>query len=144
MTKEIKKKVTPPKKSPKQEDKDWLSRLEDYISQHERVFLFVTLALTLLLSFLMFDVKMSEGNDDSDYIEGAFKFSRDASSYYNTKAPLYPMLLSVPVTIWGINVPLLKSFQYCLILASAICTLSGIQKNSAIYYFIWCIALHCN
>ena len=111
MTKEIKKKVTPPKKSPKQEDKDWLSRLEDYISQHERVFLFVTLALTLLLSFLMFDVKMSEGNDDSDYIEGAFKFSRDASSYYNTKAPLYPMLLSVPVTIWGINVPLLKSLS---------------------------------
>jgi len=90
---------------------DAVPGFEKFAVKHEKILFWVSLCLAFVLSVMLFDVKMSEGNDDSDYIEGAFKFSKDFKSYYNVKAPLYPMLLSIPVSIWGMNVPLLKSFS---------------------------------
>lgn len=93
-----------------------LNRLESFLERNEKVIFYTTLLLSLVFSVLLFDVKMSEGNDDSDYIEGAYKFSNDYKSYYNSKAPLYPMVLSVPVSFFGINVPLLKSLSIIFML----------------------------
>ncbi|MBK7854888.1 MAG: hypothetical protein IPJ79_08270 [Bacteroidetes bacterium] len=53
-----------------------LNRLESFLERNEKVIFYTTLLLSLVFSVLLFDVKMSEGNDDSDYIEGAYKFSR--------------------------------------------------------------------
>lgn len=91
--------------------KSLVEKLEIWMEGKANILLIAALLLSLVFSFLLFDVKMSEGNDDSEYIEGAFKFSKDITSFFSSKAPLYPIVLSLPVILFGINVILLKSLS---------------------------------
>lgn len=86
-------------------------RLEWWLEKRSKGLLVFTISISLIFSFLMFDIKMSEGNDDSEYIEGAYKIAKDVESYFNSKAPLYPIILSLPVKLFGINVAILKSLS---------------------------------
>lgn len=72
--------------------------------------LMVTLCtVSFIFSLLLFDVKISEGGDDATYIEAAYNYANDFFNYHFTyNAPLYPMLLSIPVKIFGINLKILK------------------------------------
>ena len=72
-----------------------LIKLENFLQKNETIIFFSLLLVSLIFSVLLFDIKMSEGNDDSDYIEGAFKLTKDFSSYYSTKAPLYPIFFKL-------------------------------------------------
>ncbi len=88
-----------------------LQQLENWFAAHQRIILPVSLVVSFIFSLLLFDVKISYSNDDSLYIEGAFNFSQDIHHAFTENAPLYPLLLSIPVKIWGINVILLKSIS---------------------------------
>jgi len=76
-------------------------------------FLFIhSLVLSLLFSLLLFSVRISEGGDDSTYIQAAYSYSKNFFHYYfSFNAPLYPMFLSLPVAIFGLNVVVLKMFS---------------------------------
>ena len=109
--KEVVAKKSNTKTANKSSSETTLVKLENFLLKNETIIFFSILLVSLIFSVLLFDIKMSEGNDDSDYIEGAFKLTKDFSSYYSTKAPLYPIFLSLPVSIWGINLPILKSLS---------------------------------
>jgi hypothetical protein len=74
----------------------------------QKMFLFIFL-LCLIFSIFLFNVKIDEGGDDSTYIEAGYKYAKNFANYYfSFNAPLYPMFLSIPIKIFGINLILLK------------------------------------
>lgn len=127
----IKKTAGPPPKKAAQagvQNKTLAEKLESWLEKRSKSLLIITLGISLIFSFLMFDIKMSEGNDDSEYIEGAYKFARNAESYFNSKAPLYPIILSVPVKFFGIKIPILKSLSVIFQLLQIIFLYAAFRK----------------
>jgi len=86
-----------------------LNRLESFLERNEKIIFYATLLLSLVFSVLLFDVKMSEGNDDSMYIEVAHAFAKDFSKNESVNAPFYSILLSFFIRLFGVNVIMLKS-----------------------------------
>jgi hypothetical protein len=64
--------------------------------------------LSLIFAFFLFNTKISEAHDDALYTEAAYDFSKDFFGSYTTYAPLYPMVLSILVKFFGINIIILK------------------------------------
>lgn len=95
-------------------------RWEKWISNNSNITCISLVILSLLFSVLLFDVKISEANDDSLYIEGAYNFSKDIHHEFTANAPLYPLLLSIPVKIFGINLIVLKSLSILFFLLSQV------------------------
>lgn len=88
------------------------------LSKHPKFFL-LTLPMLLagMFGFLLFDVKISEGNDDSMYIEAAWNYSQDFTGYfYRANAPLYPMLLGIITMFTGLNLIVYKIINSLLFL----------------------------
>lgn len=83
---------------------------ENLVNNKTNAPLIFFLVINVLGSILLFDVKLSIGGDDSYYILRAYEFLKEGK-FPTFQGPLYPMLLSLPVSIWGINVPLLKSLS---------------------------------
>ncbi len=55
---------------------------------------------------------MSTGFDDSMYIESGYNYAKDFFGFWHgANAPLYPMILALPIKLFGINVILLKSLS---------------------------------
>lgn len=137
----------PPKKpSPSAFQKKTLAeRMEEWLEKRSKLLLLITLFISLIFSFLMFDIKMSEGNDDSEYIEGAYKFAKEAGSYFSSKAPLYPIILSIPVKFFGINVPLLKSLSVIFQLLQIVFLYAAFRKlipNLILFFILIFIAIN--
>ncbi|MEO5571870.1 MAG: glycosyltransferase family 39 protein [Bacteroidia bacterium] len=88
-----------------------LAGLENWCSEHQKVILPVVLLTSFLFSLLLFDVKISEANDDSLYIEGGYNFAQDIHHAFTANAPLYPLLLSIPIKLFGLHLVLLKSIS---------------------------------
>ena len=82
--------------------------------KHHITAIFITV-LSLLFSLLMFDAKVSTGYDDSTYIKVGYLYSQDFFNYFFTsQAPLFGMVLALPVSIFGINIIALKLFNVFL------------------------------
>lgn len=95
----------PASKNPLPVPKDWtLSPI------HRWLFLFVLPFSTgLLFAILLFDVKISEGNDDSMYIEAAWNYAQNFTGFFHgANAPLYPMFLGLVTKIAGLNLIVYK------------------------------------
>jgi hypothetical protein len=67
----------------------------------------VFFALSVLFTFLLFDLRVSVGGDDSLYIIRAHDFIQDFR-YPSFQGPLYPIVLSIFVGVFGINLFVLK------------------------------------
>ena len=96
-----------------------LSMLERWnvkLKSKQKVILYISLGLSLLFSIFLFDVKVSEMNDDSMYIEGGFTFVQNIHQTASAVAQLYPLLLSVPIRFFGVNLILLKSLSVVFML----------------------------
>ncbi len=86
--------------------------LERHLESWRTAYIFAILALATLCSLLLFDVKISTANDDSVYIEAAFNYTKNFFGYfYSGNAPLYPLILWLPVQFMGINVVFLKAMS---------------------------------
>lgn len=91
--------------------KSLFDNLEAFFQKNQVPFFAITGILSLLFGLFLFDVKISEANDDSLYVEAGYNFARDFRNYYTANAPLYPMLLSIPIRFAGLNIILLKFFS---------------------------------
>lgn len=74
------------------------------------------LVLATTVSLLLFDFKIGVGGDDSAYIKRAFDLANDGA-FPSFQGPLYPMVLSVFVLIFGIQIPLFKLMSLLFMLA---------------------------
>ncbi len=92
--------------------KDLFTRLNDYLDARKGMWGIGITALSLILSLCMFNAKISIGHDDALYIEAAKSYADNFFTYfYTANAPLYMILMALPVKIWGVNVIVLKIFS---------------------------------
>jgi hypothetical protein len=100
----------------KPEPQGLLNRLDNYFSGKRKFWFLACCGLCFLFSILLFDVKISNANDDAWYVEGAFKLTKDIRNLYAANAPLYALILSVPISILGVKIILLKSLSLIFML----------------------------
>ncbi|MBR9860490.1 hypothetical protein GYB22_07015 [bacterium] len=120
MAKKQKQKVkkTEPKKVVEKKS-SLFERLESWMDKRHHLIALVITAIALVLSFLMFNAKISTGLDDSTYIEQGYKYSKDFfNHFFTSQAPFYAMVLAFPIAIWGINIVLLKVITVMFFVAS--------------------------
>ncbi len=105
MSKEIKKS----KKTLSSTKKSFFERVENWFKENEKKTLYGALILSLFLSFISFNARISEAHDDALYLEAGWRFVHEFPTYFYTQnAPLYPMFLGLMVKLVGFKLILFK------------------------------------
>lgn len=89
---------------------DFLDALNIFFKKFAPLFFWLGLGMTILFSLLLFNLKVSDGGDDSSYIVRAYEFVKNGV-FPTFQGPFYPMMLSIIVLFFGVNVGLLKFFS---------------------------------
>ena len=87
--------------------KDLLEIIDTFFHKRQNRWFWIFFALSVLFTFLLFDLRVSVGGDDSQYIIKAHDFI-NSFKYPSFQGPLYPMILSIFVGTFGINLFVLK------------------------------------
>lgn len=91
---------------------------ESHLKVHHKKYILIIVLLAAILSFLNFDNKISTANDDALYIEAGANYAKNFFRYFYTEtAPLYPIMLSILIKIFGVKLFILKTFSivfFCL------------------------------
>lgn len=94
-------------KTPVRPSGDLLDIIDNYLNNKDRALFWIFFTLSLLFTFLLFDLRVSVGGDDSTYIIKADDFIKNFK-YPAFQGPLYPIVLSPFIAVFGINLPVLK------------------------------------
>jgi hypothetical protein len=97
--------------------KTLFDRLDSYFERKHRVISGIIFGLSILFSILLFDAKINMMGDDSEYIMYGYKFANDFA-FPGYRGPLYPILLSPFIALFGINIVLLKLLSVILLVGS--------------------------
>jgi len=132
------------------ESKDLLRTIDSFLDKRLAWLIWVILGITFLFSLILFDSRVSLSGDDSFYIIRASEFIH-SFKYPGFQGPLYPMVLSVFVAIFGISLVPLKvlslvfviGFMYIFFIAFRsripstllVITLLALSINSFILYY---------
>ncbi len=92
-----------------------LETLDRFFTKYSKIFFWTGFGMTLLFALLLFDMRVSDGGDDSAYIVRAYEFIHHGT-FPSFQGPLYPILLSFFVLIFGVKVSLLKLLSLASIL----------------------------
>lgn len=84
--------------------------LEGWFGKNSTKLFYMLLLLSTVFSLLLFDSKVSEGGDDSSYIQRAWSLLHEGTYPY-FQGPGYPVFLSLFVKIFGLDVIALKFFS---------------------------------
>jgi len=95
--------------------KDLFSKLNVYLDNRLSWLIWVILGVTFVFSLLLFDSRVSLSGDDSFYIIRASDFIH-SFKYPGFQGPLYPIVLSVWIAVFGISLVPLKFFSLILIM----------------------------
>ncbi|HYX07907.1 MAG TPA: hypothetical protein VE912_14345 [Bacteroidales bacterium] len=91
--------------------------LNAFFERHQMKFFWVFMMLATIFSLLLFDKRVSPGGDDSMYIIRAYDFIHKFV-YPSYQGPLYPIVLSPFVLIFGVNIIPLKALSLVFIIGS--------------------------
>lgn len=95
------------------------NRIEAFFEKRHHLVAWIITGVSLLMSFMMFDAKISMGLDDSTYIQEGWKYSKDFfGHFFTSQAPFYAMVLALPISIFGINLVVLKGINVLFFVAS--------------------------
>jgi hypothetical protein len=86
---------------------DFLDKLDAFLLKRINFFFWLGTIFTVLFTFLLFELKVSPGGDDSAYVLKAYDLIKEFK-YPSFQGPLYPFVLAPFVAIFGVNLPLLK------------------------------------
>ncbi len=90
-------------------------RMDGFFEKRLSLFFSLSLIITAILGFYLFDVRISEGGDDSGYIENAKRFM-DGLAYPGFHGAFYSIFLSWVMRIFGFKVLLFKFTSYLFLL----------------------------
>ena len=93
-----------------------IDKLDVYFGKNINVIFVISLILTIVLGLYLFDVKIDEGGDDSDYILSAKRFL-EGRNFPTWHGSFYPIFLSLPMIIFGVNVIAFKVISLLCIIA---------------------------
>lgn len=114
---------------------DFFGKLNNFLEKNQKILFWVTCIVAFITSLLLFDLKVSKGGDDAAYIVRAINFVNDFE-FPSFQGPLYPMLLSLPVFLFGVKLPLLKSISVIFIIGQFVFLFKAFRKNipNTIFY----------
>jgi hypothetical protein len=112
----------------KNKAKDLLTIVDGFIGRHTDIIFLLSLVFTIVFSILLFDLKISEGGDDSDYILGAKKFLEGTQFPY-WHGSFYPIFLGIVLLIFGFNVAIFKIFSFLFIILHLIFFYYALKKR---------------
>ncbi len=108
-----------------------MQNIIDSIRRHSDVIAIAILVLTALTTFLLFNVRMSEGGDDSGYICRALDLLQ-SGRYPNYQGPLYPIILSVFIAIAGsVKVVMLKVTSLVFLVGGQALFYFGLRRSTS-------------
>lgn len=97
--------------------KSFLSILDTFLEKHLSKFFSLSILLTVIFGFYLFELRISEGGDDSFYIESAKKFL-DGTAWPGWHGPFYPIFLSWIMGIFGFKLFLFKLTSYLFLIGA--------------------------
>ncbi len=103
-------------------------RLERFIQDHDWFIFWAILALATGLGLALYDPRVSLAGDDSTYILAARSFIKEFT-FPGFQGPLYPIVLSVVVAIFGISLTPLKLFSLLALLGFMFMTFITFRKR---------------
>jgi len=90
--------------------RDLLGRMDSFFDKRLGLLIWVILGITFVFSLLLFDSRVSLSGDDSFYIIRASDFIH-SFKFPGFQGPMYPIVLSLFVAVFGINIVVLKVFS---------------------------------
>ncbi len=118
----------PGKEKKIKQKEDFLDRINNGLSKRDNVIFIILFFCNIIFAFLLFNFKVHEGGDDSAYILRAFRFVNELR-FPSFQGPLYPIVLSLFVWIFGLNVTLLKALSTVFILVHLIFFFKAYRNN---------------
>ncbi len=94
-------------------------KIESWLRDRSALIFYILIGVFVVLSFLFFNVRVSITGDDSTYITRAINFW-SSGKFPDYQGPLYPIVLSLFVGVFGMNVILLKLTSFLFLLGSFI------------------------
>jgi hypothetical protein len=110
------------------ESRDFADNLDQYFTKNAKLFLYLSLFLSILFSILLFDVKPGIGGDDSSYIIRTYNLVKEGT-FPSFQGPMYPFVLAPFIALFGIKLPLLKSLSLIFIVLSIYFTYKAFEKK---------------
>jgi hypothetical protein len=104
---------------PSTQKRDILDFLDNFFQKKLNFFFWFGIILTGLFTFLLFEVKVGPGGDDSAYLQRAFDFIHEFK-FPSYQGPLYPIIISPFIALFGINLPLLKFLSAIFLIIATI------------------------
>ncbi|MDF2449277.1 MAG: hypothetical protein K0R26_1781 [Bacteroidota bacterium] len=87
-------------------------KIEKWGVKNDSKLLFTFLTLTLILSVMHFNARISEAHDDALYLEGGWRYVNEFPNYFYTQnAPLYVLFLGLLTKLFGFKLLLFKLFN---------------------------------
>jgi hypothetical protein len=84
-------------------------RVDNWLDRNESGIFVMLCILTIVFSLMLFNMRISEGGDDATYVKAGYDYSKHFTTYYfSFNAPGYPMFLSIPIKLFGLNLLPLK------------------------------------
>jgi hypothetical protein len=89
--------------------------LDSHFKKYATIYFIICLLLNTIISLNLFDVKVSTGGDDSEYIVSAKKFL-EGTSFPSWHGPFYPIFLSLLISVFGVKIIIFKIFSFLFII----------------------------
>lgn len=99
-----------------------------FFEKNDRWLIYVHLLVAALVSFLLFDIKVTEAGDDSAYIQLTYKFLK-YGTISNLQASGYSMFLSIFYWLFGLNIGLFKVVSILCVLGSIYFTYRALKNK---------------
>jgi hypothetical protein len=99
------------------EDSLLFPRLDTFCGNNQERIFYISFTLLILFGFLLFDIRISPGGDDSEYLVNAKKFL-DGKEYPIFHGALYTIFLSFIMKVFGFHLVLFKAFSLLFLLIS--------------------------
>ncbi len=92
-------------------------KIESWLKDWSALVFYIIIGAFVLFSFLYFNARVSISGDDSTYITRAINFW-ESGKFPSYQGPLYPMVLSLFVGLFGMNLIVLKLTSFVFLLSS--------------------------
>ncbi|HDQ15565.1 MAG TPA: hypothetical protein ENN45_00725, partial [Bacteroidetes bacterium] len=90
-------------------------KIEELIKKHRKKILFGSLLIATVFAALLFEMKISTGEDDASYILAAQNFI-DNEAFPTWHGSFYPIFLSFFLSIFGLNLFVFKAVSFVMII----------------------------
>lgn len=106
----------------------FFDKFEAFALNNEKWLMWAIFGLSVICSFLLFDLKFSIGGDDSAYIERSYNFLHNGVYPYY-QGPGYPLMLALIMKVFGFNAGIFKVFSLLFYTGHVILTWLAFRKK---------------